>query len=141
VAAGREEDIDTKRLVTRPRARILALVLVTAAAPLISWSAHNARVHGFFGLSDYGGEILYDGWIYFGESAGIKIIDRHSAAVRKIDTVIPIISRGGAGPPTGWTVYYALLDAGYTSKEAFSLLGRRPPIPSATIPPRQPNCS
>jgi hypothetical protein len=96
---------------------------MVAAAPLIAWSAHNARVHGFFGLSDYGGAVLYDGWIYFGESAGIKFIDRDSPAAREIDAIIPIVARGGVGPPTSWRVYSELVESGYESPAAFALLG------------------
>jgi hypothetical protein len=105
------------------RALPLALAFVAAAGPLLAWSAHNARVHGFVGLSDYGGAVLYDGWIYFGESAGIKFIDRDSPAAREIDEVIPLIARGGVGPPTSWTVYFELLASGYRSPQAFALLG------------------
>ena len=68
--------------------RGLVLAIVIAAAPLLGWSAHNQRVYGFFGLSDYGGAVLYDGWVYFGENSHISIKDRASPAVRVIDAAL-----------------------------------------------------
>jgi hypothetical protein len=104
-----------------PRIRPLLLAIVIAAVPLIAWSVHNLRVHGFFGISDYAGEVLYDGWIYYGENSGIKIIDRESSAVQEIDGVLPILSSGGL-VPTGWAVHDAMLYQGYTSDQSFSIL-------------------
>ena len=62
----------------KPSAKLwhFGLAVLIAAVPLLAWSAHNARVYGFFGISDYGGEILYDGWIYYGESSRLAITAR-----------------------------------------------------------------
>lgn len=106
------------------RLRGLVMALLLAALPLVGWSAHNLRVHGFFGISNYGGEVLYDGWIYFAESLGTHLLDRESPAVLELDAVIPILDRDDAEPPTGWAVYHALLQHGYESQRAFSLLGQ-----------------
>ena len=100
------------------------LALLAAVLPLLAWSAHNQRVYGFFGVSDYGGEILYDGWIYYGENAPISITDRSSPAVGRIEAVHSIAKPAQGDAPTGWTLYYALLQQGYTSEQAFSLLQR-----------------
>jgi hypothetical protein len=83
---------------------------------------HNERIYDFFGISDYGGEILYDGWIYFGESSRIAITDADSPAVRAINAVYRSDSTDGSNIPTGWEIYYSLLRHGYTSEQAFSLL-------------------
>ena len=103
--------------------RSLLISGVVATLPLIAWSAHNLRIHRFFGISEYVGGVVYDGWIYYGENSGIRLLDRDSSAVREIDATIPILV-GAGEQPTSWTVYYALLAAGRSSGEAFSLLGR-----------------
>ena len=120
----RGSDASRKATFKSVRVRDLLLALLVAALPLIAWSAHNARLHGFFGISDYGGEVLYDGWIYYGERSGLWIIDRDSKAVQQIDEVFPITAHRGLGAPTGWTVWSALVEHGYGSTEAFSLLGQ-----------------
>lgn len=56
----------------------VGLAVLIAAIPLLVWSAHNERVYHFFGISDYGGAVLFDGWIYFGESSRIHITDQNS---------------------------------------------------------------
>lgn len=118
---------DASALPTRRIARLTAgsfvLALVIAAAPLAAWSAHNQRVYGFFGLSDYGGEALYDGWIYFGENSHIPITDEDSRAVRAIGAAYSSeVWHLPQAVPTGWTVYDALLAHGYDREQAFALL-------------------
>jgi hypothetical protein len=103
---------------------ILVGALITAAAPLLAWSAHNARVHGFFGISNAGPGALYDGWMYFGENSGIKIVDPQSDAVRAISASIPITAGPDQLAPTVWTVHSALVRDGYTVNEALAVLGR-----------------
>jgi hypothetical protein len=100
----------------------LGLAVLAAVIPLLAWSAHNQRVYGFFGLSDFGGAALYDGWIYFGENSPVPITDHNSSAVRLIETVHPIAKPSQGDAPTAWTMYYALIDHGYGSEQAFALL-------------------
>lgn len=100
----------------------LPLAVVIAAAPLVAWSVHNRQVHGFFGLSDYAGEILWDGWVYFGDNSPISVTDHASPALQVIDSVRGKETPSPGDVPTGWTVYYDLLDHGYASEQAFSLL-------------------
>lgn len=101
----------------------VALAVMIASIPLLAWSAHNQRVYGFWGISDYAGEILYDGWIYFGQSSHLPIAAQDSGAVRQINAAYPP-QAGDSEVPTGWTIYYALRQSGYTSEQAFSLLQR-----------------
>ncbi len=60
----RTRALDTRRL------QIVALAILAAALPVLLWSAHNQRVHGFFGMSNYQGEVFYDGWVYYGDALG-----------------------------------------------------------------------
>lgn len=109
----------------RPRVALVAVLfgVILGLVPILAWSLHNLRVHGFFGISDYAGEVLYDGWIYYGENSGTRILDRHSQLARQIDAAVPIL-RENRSLPTGWQVYDGLRTAGYTSEQAFSMLGR-----------------
>ena len=100
----------------------LGLAIVIAAIPLLAWSAHNQKVYGFYGISDYRGAVLFDGWIYFGESSRIPITDENSPAVRTINAVYSPGLSNTSNVPTSWTIYYLLLQHGYTSEQAFTLL-------------------
>ncbi|OGO25065.1 MAG: hypothetical protein A2Y54_07190 [Chloroflexi bacterium RBG_16_51_16] len=102
----------------------LGLSVFIGILPLLWWSAHNYRVHGFFGLSDYAGEVLYDGWIYFGESSHIPITDPGSRAARIISSTYVHHPRSAddTDAPTGWDVFPALVNAGYSQQQAFAIL-------------------
>lgn len=104
--------------------RPFGLAILIAAVPILAWSAHNDKVYGFFGISDYTGAVLWDGWVYFGESSRIHIADQSSSAVRTINAVYQPDSRKASDVPTSWTIYSALIQHGYTSEQAFSLLER-----------------
>jgi 4-amino-4-deoxy-L-arabinose transferase-like glycosyltransferase len=103
---------------------MLGLSIFIGILPLFWWSAHNQRVYGFFGLSDYAGEVLYDGWIYFGESSHIPITDQDSSAARIISSnyVHHPRSADDTDAPTGWDVFPALVNAGYSQQQAFAIL-------------------
>ena len=104
---------------------IFSLSLLAAIVPILWWSAHNQRVYGFFGLSNYASEIFYDGWIYFGDASGLAFTDQNSQAVQKIQAAIdryPINVTDKKGVPTGWEVYPSLIKAGYTTEQNFNLL-------------------
>ncbi len=104
---------------------MVGLALVVAALPLLWWSFHNQRVHGFFGLSNYAGEVLYDGWVYFGDASKLSFTDKNSQAVQEINSVVekyPITTTDQGGTPTGWEIYPSLMQAGYTTEQAFNLL-------------------
>lgn len=107
------------------RLKVLLISAVIAALPLLMWSAHNSRVHGFFGISNYFGMVFFDGWIYYGEASGFHISDQDSLAVQAIHQAIAAYGKplGETVAPTGPEVYPALLAYGYTHEEAMSLLG------------------
>ncbi|MDW8276888.1 MAG: hypothetical protein RMJ85_02605 [Anaerolineales bacterium] len=114
------------RAFDKQRFGITALATLAAALPILAWSAHNQRVHGFFGMSNYGGEVLYDGWVYYGDALGTRFSHPDSPAIQAIQAVIqahPITITDPKGVPTGWEIYPAMLAAGYTSNQAFDLMG------------------
>lgn len=104
--------------------RIGSAILV-AVVPVFWWSAHNYRVHGFFGLSDHAGEAWYDGWVYFGESSHIAITDSHSESVGVINDALaahPPSPDGTTDAPTSHEASSALMRAGYTRQQSVSIL-------------------
>ncbi len=111
--------LDTRRL------QIVALAILAAALPVLWWSAHNQRVHGFFGMSNYQGEVFYDGWVYYGDALGTPFSNPDSRAYQVIQQAIeahPIEITDQKGVPTGWEIYPAVLAAGYTPNQAFDLM-------------------
>ncbi len=115
----RTRALDTRRL------QIVALAILAAALPVLWWSAHNQRVHGFFGMSNYQGEVFYDGWVYYGDALGTPFSNPDSRAYQVIQQAIeahPIEITDQKGVPTGWEIYPAMLAAGYTPNQAFDLM-------------------
>lgn len=115
----KRQKIESKRLAT------IALAVFLAALPILWWSAHNQRVHGFFGMSNYQGEVFYDGWVYYGDALGTKFSNPNSSAIQAIQEAIktnPIQVTDQKGVPTGWEIYPAMLAAGYTANQAFDLM-------------------
>ncbi len=106
--------------------RIFGVGVMLAALPLLYWSFHNYRAHGFFGLSNYAGEVLYDGWIYFGEASSIPITDQTSPAFQKIQQALNAYNKplGETLIPTGWEIYPALLAYGYSENQAIQILAQ-----------------
>lgn len=105
----------------------IGLASLIAIAPILWWSAHNQRLHGFFGLSNYFGEAFYDGWVYYGDALGVNFSNPDSPAVQAISEAIkahPIQITDRKGVPTGWEIYPALLSAGYTPNQAFDVMKR-----------------
>ncbi|PWH12544.1 MAG: hypothetical protein DDG60_12600 [Anaerolineae bacterium] len=103
----------------------LGLAILTATLPILWWSAHNQRVHGFFGMSNYQGEVLYDGWVYYGDALGTPFSNTNSPAIQTLQQAIaahPIEITDAKGIPTGWEIYPAMLAAGYTPTETFELM-------------------
>lgn len=109
----------------RRAVQMLGVSVLVAVIPLLLWAARNDRLHGFFGLSNYSGEVLYTGWVYYGEASGLPFIDTDSEAVGKINKAVEAYSGeiDYRDVPTGWELYPALVEYGYTSGEAFELLG------------------
>lgn len=94
-----------------------------AALPVLGWAAHNQRLHGFFGLSNYAGEVFYTGWIYHAEASRIPFTDPNSPAVQIIKDAYwhqPGVAQ--LVVPTGWEIYPYLIKQGYTDEEAFAIL-------------------
>ena len=115
----RTRALDTRRL------QIVSLAILVAALPVLWWSAHNQRVHSFFGMSNYQGEVFYDGWVYYGDALGTPFSNPDSRANQVIQKAIeahPIEITDQKGVPTGWEIYPAMLAAGYTPSQAFDLM-------------------
>jgi hypothetical protein len=97
-----------------------------AVLPLLAWATHNYQQHGFWGLSNYAGEVFYTGWIYEGEVSHIPITDQSSPAVKLINEAYwsdPNIAQA-EHVPTGWMIHPYLVKHGLTNEEAFSVLGQ-----------------
>lgn len=112
--------VERKRRIVR-----IGLAFIVALLPLFWWSAHNNRVHGFWGMSNYQGEVFYDGWVYSGDANRLSFSDRSSPAVQTINEVLkkyPAVITDKSGVPTGWEIYPSLLDAGYSTDQAFDLM-------------------
>lgn len=103
----------------------IALASLIALLPVLWWSAHNKEKYGFFGMSNYAGEVFYTGWVYYGEASGYRFMDPDSSAVQKIKKAIedyPIKKLDPSGVATGWNLYPSLIKSGYSSVQAFSLM-------------------
>jgi 4-amino-4-deoxy-L-arabinose transferase-like glycosyltransferase len=107
----------------RARSQLVGISLLLAAIPLLAWSAHNQRVHGFFGLSNYAGAIWYDGWIYYGEASNVHITDPDSPSVQVIAKAVKAYNKPieYAVVPTSLELYPALLAYGYTDQQAMKI--------------------
>ncbi len=102
----------------------LGLSVFLAAVPLLAWSVHNNIQNGFLSATNYQAEALYDGWVYYGESSHIPITDQESSAVRVIRATYqpqPDAEKD-SDAPTGAEIYPSLIQHGYTSQQAFSIL-------------------
>jgi 4-amino-4-deoxy-L-arabinose transferase-like glycosyltransferase len=107
------------------RLKYVAISFFVAVLPLLWWSLHNYYQNGFFGLSDYAGVVLFDGWVYFGDASGLNFSDKESAAMEAVESVIdnyPVAISDGSGAATGWEVFPFILEDGYTREEAFDIL-------------------
>ena len=104
---------------------LIILAALIALAPVIWWSAHNYRKYGFFGMSNYAGEVFYTGWIYYAEASGYPFTEQNSQAVKQIKTAVdqfPVERLNESGVATGWNLYPSLVKAGYTSSQAFEVM-------------------
>jgi hypothetical protein len=93
--------------------------------PTVWWSNHNLKNHGFFGMSNYMGVVLYDGWVYYGDASVGSFSDQDSAAIqqfKKIAKDFPPEITDRKGIATGWETYYSLRAAGYESNQIMDLL-------------------
>ncbi|MCE9647269.1 MAG: glycosyltransferase family 39 protein [Chloroflexi bacterium] len=105
----------------------IAFAFLIAAVPLLGWSAHNQRVYGYFGLSNYVAEVFYDGWVYFGDASRLAFSDPNSPAVQKIEAAIeryPIVVTDKSGVATANEIYPGLSKAGYTTRQIMKLFGQ-----------------
>jgi hypothetical protein len=102
----------------------IGLGALLTSLPILAWSNHNYRNHGFWGLSNYAGEVFYTGWVYEGEASRIPITDQSSPAVQIINEAYWKDPRSAQlrKVPTGWQIHPFLVEYGYTRDEAFSIL-------------------
>ncbi|NMB61970.1 MAG: hypothetical protein GYA18_06480 [Chloroflexi bacterium] len=103
---------------------ILLLTLIIALMPILLWSAHNYKLHGFFGLNDSSSVVLYGGWIYYPEASGLKIQDKSSSAIREINQCIdryPIEITDSSGVATPGEIYPSMIKCGYSTEEIFDI--------------------
>lgn len=103
----------------------LLLSVMIAVLPIFWWSHHNWKNHGYFGLSNYMGIVLYDGWVYFGDALGQNFSDAESSSIReirRITSIFPPVITDQKGVATGWEIYPSLISAGYGRNEAITLM-------------------
>lgn len=105
--------------------RRLGIAFLAGLVPLLLWCIRNQNLHGNFGLSNYAGEVLYTGWIYYGEASHISITDQNSDSVKRIQEAMDAYEGeiNYKAEPTGWELYPVLINYGYESNQAFELLG------------------
>ncbi len=102
----------------------LSLALLIALLPIIWLSYFNYEVHGFFGLNSSSGVVLYGGWIYYPEASGLAFQDESSTAVKEINKWVeefPIEITDSSGVATPGEIYPSLIEAGYSTQEAFDI--------------------
>ncbi len=105
----------------------LCLALLVALIPILGLSFFNYEVHGFFGLNNSSGMVLYDGWVYYPEASRFDILDENSAAVQEIKywtNEYPINITDSSGVATAGEIYPSLIKAGFSTQEAFDLIGK-----------------
>jgi hypothetical protein len=101
-----------------------ALSCLLAALPLLGWSAHNLQANGFFGLSNYTGAVIYDGWVFFGEASHVPVTDFDSPGIQAVQAALVHQNGGEPVPFTGdtWDDFAALTANGYSSEQAYALM-------------------
>lgn len=103
---------------------VIALATLLSILPIFGWQLYTKTLHGVTGINN-NSSILYDGWVYYGDALGQKFSNPNSPAGQTIQAVIqkyPIEISDRKGVPTGSQIYPALLEAGYSPKEALDLL-------------------
>jgi hypothetical protein len=119
-----------KRFILSPSQRkilffTIGIATVIAILPTFWWSSHNFKNHGFFGMSNYMGVVLYDGWVYYGDASNWDFSDQDSAALQELRTVTRDFPPNTTDPKsvsTGWEIFYSLRAAGYESNQSMDLL-------------------
>ncbi|MCF6278003.1 MAG: hypothetical protein L3J16_04540, partial [Anaerolineales bacterium] len=100
------------------------LSLLLALMPIFLSAAHNQKLHGFFGLSNYAGAVFYDGWIYFGDASHLDFSNQKSEAIQIINKSIeqyPIVATDRNNVPTSLEIYPSLIKSGYSSQQIMEL--------------------
>ncbi|MDX9992419.1 MAG: glycosyltransferase family 39 protein [Anaerolineales bacterium] len=103
----------------------IGIASLLAILPVFWWSYHNLKNNGFFGMSNYFGVVLYDGWVYFGDALGMRFSNPDSAAYQELQQMAllyPPLITDKKGVATGWETYYSLLPAGYEPERIMTLL-------------------
>ncbi len=103
----------------------IGLSILLACMPVLWWSYHNLKYHGFFGMSDYMGQVLYDGWVYYGDASGGSFSAQDSAAVQEIKRITeqyPPNITDKKGVATSRQIFKSFMDAGYESNQAIDVI-------------------
>ncbi|MFO7584245.1 MAG: glycosyltransferase family 39 protein, partial [Anaerolineales bacterium] len=103
----------------------LGFAILLAIMPVLWWSYHNLKHHGFFGMSDYMGMVLHDGWVYYGDAAWGNFSDPNSPAIQEIRAVAaqyPPRITDSKGVATSRQLFDSFMQAGYESNQAIEVM-------------------
>ncbi|MCG2788178.1 MAG: glycosyltransferase family 39 protein [Anaerolineae bacterium] len=103
----------------------VGISILLACMPVLWWSYHNLKYHGFFGMSDYMGQVLYDGWVYYGDASIGSFSAQNSAAVQEIKKVAeqyPPRITDKKGVATSRQIFNSFMEAGYESNQTISVI-------------------
>jgi 4-amino-4-deoxy-L-arabinose transferase-like glycosyltransferase len=103
----------------------LGFAILLAIMPVFWWSYHNLKHHGFFGMSDYMGMVLHDGWVYYGDAAWGNFSDPNSPAIQEIRTVAALYPpriTDSKGVATSRQLFESFMQAGYESNQAIEVM-------------------
>ncbi len=115
-----EGQIEAKRIITP-----IGISIFLACIPVLWWSYHNLKYHGFFGMSDYMGQVLYDGWVYYGDASIGSFSDQDSSAIQEIRRVseqYPPYITDKKGVATSREIFESFMEAGYESNQAINVI-------------------
>jgi 4-amino-4-deoxy-L-arabinose transferase-like glycosyltransferase len=104
---------------------IIGISALLAFLPIFWWCMHNYYHQDYFGLSNYSGQVLYDGWIYYGDASGLHFSNKESEAVQIIDNALlryPAQISDNTGVATGAEIFSSLSNEGYSRNESMALL-------------------
>jgi 4-amino-4-deoxy-L-arabinose transferase-like glycosyltransferase len=103
----------------------IGFAILLAVMPILWWSYHNLKHHGFFGMSDYMGMVLHDGWIYYGDAAWGNFSDPNSPDIQEIRSMAaeyPPVITDKKGVATSRELFDSFMLAGYESNQAIEIM-------------------